>query len=146
MANMRAQNIWMMELSFSSRAVGKPQVSRELSVCRGPETPIAIWPVISLLFSASQSDCLFVSAAFQDDELSKNVLVFSRKGGVVLQHAQLPEKYWKVNCITELEPYPWPDEQKEFKHWVVSDLASVDVACCMAPLKRITMELLNKVW
>lgn len=82
MANMRAQNIWMMELSFSSRAVGKPQVSRGLSVCRDPEAPIAIWPVISLLFSASQSDCLFVSAAFQDDKLSKNVLVFSRKGGL----------------------------------------------------------------
>lgn len=81
-ANRRAQNIWMMELSFSSRAVGKPEVSRELSVCRDPETPIATWPMISLLFSASQSDCLFVSAAFQDDELSKNVLVFSRKGGL----------------------------------------------------------------
>lgn len=56
------------------------QKTPALLVCREPETSIAIWPVVSLLFSASQSDCLFVSAAFQDDDLSKNVLVFSRKG------------------------------------------------------------------
>lgn len=56
------------------------QKTPQPSVGRETETTIAVQPIVSLLFSASWSDCLFVSAAFQDDELSKNVLAFSRNG------------------------------------------------------------------
>lgn len=46
-----------------------------------------------------------------------------------------------MNCITELTSYPCPDDQTEFEHWIVYDLASVRVACCMTALKDITMQL-----
>lgn len=144
MASTRAQNIWRTEHSFYSRVICQKSSEQKTPpplVCREPETSIAIWPVVSLLFSASQSDCLFVSAAFQDDDLSKNVMVFSRKGVSFNRPSYLRRSIEKWTTSLSLNLNHCLTSKKNSINEQSVSLASWSVACCMTAWKGFIVQL-----
>lgn len=132
-----------MEKPVWAKAVGKTQVRRKHNFQYAEDRKHLLpFDLHSILFPASQSDCLFVSAPFQDDELCKNVPMFSRKGVCVLSYSipnYLRRSYKKGTASLSL------NLRRGLMSRQISDreFESEGVTCCLA-LKGISVKL-NKV-